>query len=394
MLKHILRWLVILSVLSMLVVIPVASAQAADLRQADTVVIANGDVINDDLYIASTLLVINGTVNGDLLWAGQTININGKVNGSVTAIGTDINIDGEVTKSVRTAGMTVNVRGKIGGDLMVAGSTIELINTAAVGQDLVFAARKIRVDSLIERSITGNGTEVTLNSNAGADVKVTSDSLNIGPSAKIQGNLTYTSKNEANIQNGANIAGTITRNLPEQTKTTWPTLGVWGTIICFLMALLTGILLIVITPRRAKSVVAAIRSKPWQTLGWGALFFFATPIAVLIACITIIGIPAGLISLLLYAMALYISQVVIGLFIGSWIVRRSVKTESRGLLIGAFAVGLIILTFAGLIPFIGFPLFLATVIFGLGAMFVSERKLRARGQAKEIVISPGQADTL
>jgi hypothetical protein len=386
--KHVLRGFVVFSIATLLVMFLATAAWAADLRQSDTVVIAGGDVVNDDLYVATTLLVINGTVNGDVLWAGDTINVNGKVNGSIFAIGKTINIDGEVTKSVRTAGINVNIRGKIGGDLMVAGSTIEINKAAAVGRDLVFAAQNISVDSLIEKGIRGNGTHVELNGDVGSNVEITADSLNIGPAAKIQGDLIYTSKNEANIQNGANITGTTTQKAPETSKTSWPPLGVWGSILCFLMALVTGIVLIAIAPKRAKSVVSAIRHKPLPTLGWGALLFFATPIAVVIACITIIGIPIGLTGLVLYGIALYISQVVAGLFIGSWIVGRSSKTESRGLMIGALTIGLVILGLVNLIPFIGFPIFLVTAIFGIGSIFVSEKTLRARGPDKSITTIP------
>jgi len=382
MLKHAFQALAVLLFVSVMVFFPATAAWAADLRQGDTEVIASGDVVNDDLYVGSSLLVINGTVNGDVYWAGQTLKINGKVNGSVTAVGMDINIDGDVSGSVRAAGSTINIRGNIGTDLMVAGMTVDMTHTATIGRDLVFAASKINIDSTIKNSIRGKGTDLTLNGIVGSDVKVSVNKLTIGSTADIKGNIIYTGKNEIVIQSGALIGGAKTHNLPEAAKTAWPPLGVWGTIILFMMALLTGIVLIVIFPKRAKSVVAAIKYKPLPTLGWGALVFIATPIAVVITCITVIGIPVGLISLFLYGMAIYISQVVIGLFIGYWIVGRSGKFDSRGILIAAFALGLIVLSLLNLIPYIGPILFLATAIFGLGAMFVSE-KTRRRSETVE-----------
>ncbi len=388
MLKHTLKGLVIFSVVLLLVLITTSSAGAADLRQGDAVVIASGDVINDDLYVAASLLVINGTVNGDILWAGETINVNGIVNGSITAIGMNINIDGEVSRSVRAAGSNINIRGKIGGDLMVAGSTVEMTNKATIGRDLAFAASKIHIDSMIEKSIRGYGTDATLSNTVGSDVTITVNNLTIASSAQIRGNLIYTSKDAAKIQNGAIIGGTTThKEAQTRTTPTWPPLGIWGSVICFFMALLTGIVLIVIAPKRAKLVAAAIKSKPLPTLGWGALIFFATPIAAVIVCITVIGIPVGLIGLVLYGIALYVSLVIVSLFIGSWILGRSSKIETRGIMIGAFSLGLIILTLVNLIPYIGIPLFMATAIFGLGAMFVSEKTLRSSKSAKVSVIS-------
>jgi hypothetical protein len=51
-------------------------------------------------------------------------------------------------------------------------------------------------------------------------------------------------------------------------------------------------------------------------------------------------------------------------------------------LIGALALGFLILTLLKLIPYIGFPLWLATVLFGIGAMALSLKTLRSEDTAK------------
>ena len=54
-----------------------------------------------------------------------------------------------------------------------------------------------------------------------------------------------------------------------------------------------------------------------------------------------------------------------------------IKVESRGVLVGALALGFTILTLLKLIPYIGFPwLWLATVLFGIGAMVLSQKTLQ------------------
>ena len=83
--KYLFRVLAVIPVLGLLVMAFTAPVAAADPRTGDTVVIASGDVVNDDLYIAANVITINGIVNGDVLCVGATININGRVNGSVIA---------------------------------------------------------------------------------------------------------------------------------------------------------------------------------------------------------------------------------------------------------------------------------------------------------------------
>jgi hypothetical protein len=50
-------------------------------------------------------------------------------------------------------------------------------------------------------------------------------------------------------------------------------------------------------------------------------------------------------------------------------------------MIGALALGLVILTLLRLIPYLGFWIGLAVVLFGLGAVLVSETTLRKESQA-------------
>jgi len=115
----------------------------------------------------------------------------------------------------------------------------------------------------------------------------------------------------------------------------------------------------------------------------GAIILVATPVAAIIALITVVGVPVGLIGLVLYGIAIYLSQIAVGLFIGYWIIGYFRKVETRGILVAALALGFTILTLLKLIPYVGFPwLWLATVLFGIGAMALSQKTLRAEEAAR------------
>ena len=85
-----------------------APVLAADLRSADTVTVAAGEVVDDDLYVAGNTVVIDGVVNGDLWAFGSIITINGEVKGSIVAAGQTVSINGNVGHAVRLAGETLN----------------------------------------------------------------------------------------------------------------------------------------------------------------------------------------------------------------------------------------------------------------------------------------------
>jgi len=378
--KHIFKGLAVLLIVMLGTAFAAVPVLAADLRSGDTVTIASGEVINDDLYIAAANTIIDGTVNGDIFGVGTTITINGIVNGGVSIAGQTLTVNGRITHGARLAGMNINVNGNIDGDLLAAGTTVNVASTARIGGDFLFGASTVRIDGPVEGYIKGGGSEVILTNGVGGDIELEADKLTIASTANIQGNLTYTSKNEANIQLGAQIGGKTTHKVPEVREPVVPTLGIWGKVISFLMTLLAGIVVVLVAPRRAVAVAASIRYKPWVSLGWGAIILFATPVAAIITLITVVGVPVALIGLTLYGIGIYISQIAIGLFIGYWIISSFSKVESRGVLVGALALGFAILTLLKLIPYIGFPLWLATVLFGLGAMALSEKTLRAEVQ--------------
>jgi len=375
--KHILKGLIVSLLAILLMTFTAVPVFAFDARYGDIVTVASGEVIDSDLYVGGGTIIIDGTINGDLIAAGKTIRVNGPVNGSIIAAGGTVNINGEVTHAVRIIGETLNISGTIGRDLLVAGSEVSLASTAEIGGDLLLGAGTALIDGLIK-----------------GDIDSGVDNLTIASTASIQGKLTYISKNEANIQSGAQIRGTITHRLPDVKERLavgthrlpdvrerlTPAIGLWGKVIGFLMTLVLGIIIVLLAPRRMKAVTESIRTRPWASLGWGAIILIFTPIAALIVCITIIGLPLGLITLALYTIAIYLTQLFVGLLIGQLIIGASRGIETRAALVGALALGLAILSLLRLIPYLGSVIGLATVLFGLGAILVSERKLRAEAQ--------------
>jgi cytoskeletal protein CcmA (bactofilin family) len=375
MVKQIFRGLTVTLVAVSLTFLTSMPVLAADLRSGDAVAIASGEVVDDDLYVAGSTITIDGTVNGDLWAFGSTITVNGEVKGSIVAIGQTINVNGNVGHAVRLAGETINISGNVSGDLIVFSSEANISSKAKIGGDFLFGAGNVRIDGLIGRNVKGGGGEVAISNGVLGDVELKVENLTVASTANVQGNLTYTSENEADIQSGAKVGGKTTHNMPEVKKPA-PFSGIGGKVLGFLMALVAGLIIILIAPGRSVSVAESIRTKPWTSLGWGAVILFATPVAAIVVCITVIGIPVGLIALALYAIAIYISQVFVGLFMGRWIIGRFRKVESRAIMVGALAAGLVILTLLGLIPYLGFWIGLAVALFGLGAMLVSETRLR------------------
>jgi cytoskeletal protein CcmA (bactofilin family) len=177
MLRKILKIAAAVPVALMIVLLSVTPAAAAEIHGYDDVIIASGDVVNDDLYLTGNRITINGVVNGDVLAAGSTVTIDGTVNGDVIVLASTLKFGGEITGSLRTAASTIRIDGNISEDLVVAGSTIDLGNTAEIGRDLIFGASNMKIKSAITRNILGIGEKVEFSDVTGGDISVEVESL-------------------------------------------------------------------------------------------------------------------------------------------------------------------------------------------------------------------------
>ena len=376
------------TVLLMLVFICVFTrgAYAFIARTGDSVKIESDEVIKEDLYTAGGDITIDGTVNGDVYAAGQKVTVNGAVRDNAVILAQEVHVTGSVGGTLKAFGQNLEITGNVSEDLLIFGANVEIKDTAKVGGDTLFGARNISIAGPMKKDILGAGQNVTINSTVKGNVRILVQNLIIGQSALIGGNLKYVSENEAEVLSGAQIKGVITHSVPEwkeKMRKAFPFIlitGIIGKIIGFFMAIVVGLVFILITPAWMRSLTDSIAEKPGSCAGWGALIFFATPIGILIAAATVIGMPLAGISLLLYLVALYMSQIAVSLLIGRLIVGREKSAESKAVLFGAFVLGLFIISLVRFIPVVGYLILLVCGIFGMGAIVIAEavrRKTRA-----------------
>jgi cytoskeletal protein CcmA (bactofilin family) len=367
---------------TILLTLSAAPVLAFDARSGDTVTIASGEVVDDDLYLAGGDIIIDGTVNGDVFAVGRTVAVNGTVNGAVTLAAQNVMIRGTVGRSARLAGQNVDIMGNIAEDAVAMASMVNISTTAGIGRDLIMGASSARVNGPVSGNIKAGCSEIQLGSSVGGNASISAEKITLASNAIIKGNLDYTSTQAAAIQPGAMIEGKTNHIVPppSQREKKGPLQQLPGKVLAFFMAFIAGLILILISPGSMARLADAIRKHTWLSLGWGALFFFATPIAIIILFITVVGIPLGLILMAMYGIGLYLSQIPVSLCIGRSILARVPQADSKKIMIGALALGLAILILLKWIPVLGIVVTLATFMFGLGSLFTGLTKGRSSGE--------------
>jgi cytoskeletal protein CcmA (bactofilin family) len=379
--KNLLRFFLFLFVVFSFI-LPGKEVFALVARTGDSVILESSEVINEDLYVAGREIIIDGTVNGDIVAAGKSIILRGKIRDSAILAGKTLSIAGEVGRGVKAAGQSLVIEGNIKGDLVAAGYEVFVQEKAVIGGDVLFGANEVFLGAPVIKDVIGGGRKITLNGSVKGNVKLAVDTLTLLDGARVGGDLIYMSENEASIHTDAAVEGTITRRLPEykeKLKKVFPfvlLVGFAGKVLGFFMTIVSGLLFILITPNWLRSMTDSIKSRPGACAGWGAVILFATPVGILVALTTVVGIPLAIIALFLYLTAVYISQITAGLLIGRLILGRDLKIEKRGIMFAAFALGLFILKLLRLVPGFGYFVYIVIALFGIGAIVVSEASRR------------------
>ena len=103
----------------------------------------------------------------------------------------------------------------------------------------------------------------------------------------------------------------------------------------------------------------------WRSLGLGFAVLAGVPVAIILIAITLVGLPASLMLLVFYLVAIYLAKIWVGAFLGQILLKQAGETKSDWLL--GLLIGLLILTVVGFIPYLGGLVHFGVVCLGLGA---------------------------
>ena len=337
--------------------------------------------VNGDLVTAGGTIDLKGEVNGDLMAAGGSIDVSGAVNGDVTAAGGTVTIDGPVSDDVRVAGGSVVIRSAIGDDVIASGGRVTVSSEATVAGDLVVGAGEVRLDGTVEGDARFASGDVTISGTVKGNVEMGDGDLVLQSTARIEGDLTYTSRHEATVEPGAQVLGTTVRKTPT-TKILWVGVKatgpmrvvteIVGRVQWFLGTLLVGLLLLWLVPATFRSARNTLAGSPWKSLGLSILLLIVVPIVVIIAAtisIFMLGFtaaPVAVVPVAIYIVLLALATPVVALFLGQYVLQRLAKRRAPAPWLG-LVVGAALLAVAGFVPFLSGAVAVLALLFGFGA---------------------------
>lgn len=335
------------------------------------------------------------TVSGNYYGNAETVLISGQVLGNAYISGGSITINGKFSKDLSIAGGEVTIEGAtISGDLRVFAGEVK-INNSQIGDELVVGAGRVNLDSrtVINGTVLAGAGEATFENTINEDLiigartlkskaiikgeaYIGSENIQLDSGTDIAGNVYYSSTNKANVDSTAKIAGGVNQVTPMRPADTSYSNqflanirnGVWG----ILSSLIIGFIILSLFYKESVQVMGKLTERTWASLGWGFATIILMPILSILLMITLIGIPAGIILLILYVLLLYLTHLFMSLVLGNWIVNRKQEEmyDRRWLML---IVGLVTYTLLVSLPTVGglFTLFSITIV--LGSLFMTGR---------------------
>lgn len=356
------KWLVAALALAVVPAVVLAGRASALVFTSNT---DKTQTVNSSIYSANKDIDIGGTVNGDIFCVGQNINIDATVHGDVICAGQNITVSGKVDGNVRLAGQDVSVDANVSRSATVAAMSFSLDANASVGRDMTANGQTVNLKGKIGRDAFTNGSDVILNGSVGRDVEANTQNLRLKNDAVINGKLKYRSQNKLQQLSGAKVLGAT--EFIKQEKQTRRYFGFSVAFFFYILfaSLVVNLVLALLFPRLLVKTSAAIKQNFGKSVLVGLLANLILPFLLLAALISVIGIPFGLLAVVVYALTS-----VLGVSVTSYYVGRMIFKDKQTVVL-QMLVGSALLTVAFNLPWVGFIVGMIAAWVGIGAILMS-----------------------
>lgn len=327
-------------------------------------IVTNESVINID----DNSKLSNDIVGSSVL-VGSRVNLDKNVDGLSLLLANDIEFNG-TTEYLLSLGSSVKVNGVVNKDLFLAGSSVKFDESTIIKRDALIAGSSVVIKGTFERDILIFGETVDLQGvTINGDIKIYANSIKIDDNTVISGKLEYNKDANIDIANDANISQIVKLDsiMQEETFMEYLQTKLFELIrLIVLFALLTIIIPKVFDKFNKYSQSLQVQDT-FSLLCYGIVVLFVIPVVSILLMISTVASSVGLILLVLYFIAIYMSHILSGYILGNIVWDKLIKKEKDTLLVGI--IGIIVIFVFRQIPIIGDYITVISILMGLGILY-------------------------
>lgn len=345
-----------------------APAGATEFRKGESVGVAKDETVKGDLFISCARSHVDGTVDGDVYFFGQSLDVNGHVTGDIIAFTQSVRVNGQVDGNVRSFNNNITITGNVGKNAMSFGESLTLDANGKVGGSLTSFGQTLNLDGTVGRDVLSFFEHASLAGKIRGGVRAKGDTLVIASTAVIGGPFHFEGNKQAEVSPSAKLASPVEfKQLEHRPEYKHRDYYVWR-VIWTAAFILLGMVLFLLLPKFGTATIEAAEQVGIPIL-LGILVFFGVPFAAIIACITVVGIPLGVLAVGTWLLMLCTAELVVGAVVGNWILGKPTDTWGT---IGRMALGFVIVrilyTPLDHVHVVGLLVGLGIWIWGMGAM--------------------------
>jgi len=361
-----------LSVIAFLAVFS-SSSYALDVRRSNdgAITVPQDETIDDTLVVFGDAVNIDGTVNGDVIAFARNVSVRGTVKGNVIGFGQHVTVEGMVQGSIFGFGQTVQTRGHVANNIYGFGQNVGITTGAEVTGNAALFGSETDIDGSIGHDLWAFCGRADVRGTVLRNVHAYAGRVTVLAPARIVGNMNarVPEMDRVRVEPGAMIGGKTDIQVSPPEPNRYATFSFYvGQIIWLAAAFVTGVVLFWLIPALAHVNLDSARTL-LTAAGIGFLAACATPVAAIIVCVTLIGLPIGLTTLALWALGLYLAKIVLAGFLGRALLAG--QGEQRPAPALALLVGLVLILIAVNLPFVGGIINFLLTVLGLGAMIMT-----------------------
>ena len=371
-------------------------ALAATFQAPDTDSFSLSVPVVDDLYLVGGSLTIDERVSEDLIIAGGDIVVRESIGQDLVAAGGRLVIQGRVGDDVRITGGDVRIEGDVGDDVIIGAGEVVISKDSTIRGDLIVAGGEVIVDGDVLGSAQVRGGRVVINGSIqkdadirGGDVttngSILGDALvapgerwSMGEDFSIRGNLTYWHPD------GAQPMGKVVRGDAVFDPDLGPFIAdhedtISGVIKGFLFGLMgysvlsAALLMLIVVLATKKSLPAVARKiskAKWKCTALGLAYIAMLPLVALLFMGTVVGLPIGLLLIIIYGFHLFFALPFTALIVTKWFeLKRKYKWNKPTYFFACVGAYILIKSLA-FVPVVGWiaVFLLVCTAFGAGIM--------------------------
>lgn len=313
-----------------------ASAQVQFLSETNALI---EEPAKNDIYAFAGTVSIENTVDGDVFAAANEISILKKVSGSVRVAGNTVIIKGSVTRNtvIMANTVTINEGAELKGNVRIFANTLTMNGTISGAANIMVNTLEGSGRYLADTVIEARHQDATLHNE---------------------------DKNRITIKESTNtLRGTVTHVL----KTV-------GKIVYILLTICFGMLVIVFGYDRVTRAITTLNETPTRAFFKGILISIGIFFAILFLCLTIVGIPFGLVVACLYVFSLWVGKTIVAYWVGLKICNTQPSRDSLLHIAGCFLLGFALLSIISHLPYIGWLFSDIVALLGVGAISLTFKK--------------------